>query len=58
MNGVRRTVAVFLSSGLRLWSLACLIGLRHGSVLLALPLCSSVCFFGLRFVLLALGLSV
>jgi hypothetical protein len=58
MNKVRRSVAALVSSGLRLWSLACLMGLRHGSVLVAVPLCSSVCFFSVRFVLSALGLSV
>jgi hypothetical protein len=56
MNEVRRRVAAVLSSGLRLWFAGCQIGLRHGSVFAALPLCSSACFFGLRFVLPALGL--
>ncbi|MFL9932083.1 hypothetical protein P0D88_23230 [Paraburkholderia sp. RL18-103-BIB-C] len=55
MNEARRRVAAVLSSGLRLWPAACLIGLRHGSVFVALPLCSSLCFFGLRFVLSALS---
>ena len=57
MNGVGRSVAVLLKSGSHLWSLACQIGFRHGSMLVALPLCSSVCFFGLRFVLSVLGLA-
>jgi hypothetical protein len=57
MNGVERSAAVLLGSASRLWSIACLIGLRHGSVMIALPLCSSACFFGLRFVLRVLGLS-
>jgi hypothetical protein len=58
MNKVRREVAALVSAGSRLWCLACLIGLRHGSMLVAVPLCSSVCFFSVRFVLSALGLSV
>ncbi|HZZ13330.1 MAG TPA: hypothetical protein VFE79_21800 [Paraburkholderia sp.] len=58
MNGVRRGVDALIGSARRLGSRACLIGLRHGSVLVALPLCSSVCFFGLRIVFSALGLSV
>jgi hypothetical protein len=33
------------------------VGLRYGSAFLGLPLSSSVCFFGLRFILTALGLS-
>ncbi|WP_154670899.1 hypothetical protein [Paraburkholderia dilworthii] len=57
MNGVGRSVAVLLKSGSRLWSLACLIGVRHRSMLVALPLCSSLCFFGLRLVLSVLGLA-
>jgi hypothetical protein len=55
MNAAGRGVAVLVRSGRCLWLSACLIGLRHGSVLVALPLCSSVCFLGIRFVLSALG---
>jgi hypothetical protein len=55
MKEVRRGVAALVGAGSRLWSSACMIGLRHGSVLIALPLCSSVCFFGLRFVLSTFG---
>ncbi|WP_250454155.1 hypothetical protein [Caballeronia sp. ATUFL_M2_KS44] len=58
MITVRRLIATCPECALRLWSSACLFRLRYGSGLLALPLCSSVCFFGLRLVLSAVGVSV
>ncbi|KIG09425.1 hypothetical protein [Caballeronia concitans] len=58
MNTLQRLVATYPDCALRLWSSACLFRLRYGSGLLALPLCSSVCFFGLRLVLSAVGVSV
>lgn len=57
MNRLGRRVAACLASGLRLWPSACVVGLRYGSAFMGVPLCSSVCFFGLRFILTTLGLS-
>jgi hypothetical protein len=42
---------------LRLWARACVAGHRHGALLLALPVCSSACFFLVRFALSVLNLS-
>jgi hypothetical protein len=58
MNAARRTVRALTSVGVRLWTMAWLIGLQHRPLLVALPLCSSVCFFSVRFALSALGISV
>ena len=59
MNGIRlrRGVCASLESVMRLWVSACLLGLRYRSMFVVLPLCSSVCFFGLRFALSLIGLS-
>ncbi|MDR5741291.1 MULTISPECIES: hypothetical protein [unclassified Caballeronia] len=58
MNTIRRGFSAFPDYALHLWWSACMIRLRYGSALLALPLCSSLCFFGLRFVLESAGVSV
>lgn len=42
----------------RLGSLVFLARLRYGPVLVALPLCSSMCFFAFRFVLSVYGVAV
>ncbi|MDR5815275.1 MULTISPECIES: hypothetical protein [unclassified Caballeronia] len=42
----------------QLASLVFLARLRYGSVLVALPLCSSMCFFAFRFVLSVYGVAV
>ncbi|WP_156393122.1 hypothetical protein [Burkholderia sp. Leaf177] len=55
MTRFKWTVSAFLDAGLRMWSLVCLTGLRYGPVLMALPLCSSICFFAFRFTLSAFG---
>jgi len=48
-------ITAFFEHVLRLWSLICVFGLRHGSLLVALPICSSACFLGLRFLMSVLG---
>ncbi|SDR39314.1 hypothetical protein SAMN05443245_5434 [Paraburkholderia fungorum] len=58
MNAIRRTVRALISVGVRLWTMAWLMSLQHRPLLVALPLCSSVCFFSVRFVLSTLGISV
>jgi hypothetical protein len=58
MNAFGQAITGLVASGRRLWPSACLAGLRYGSAFLGLPLCSSVCFFGLRFILTTLGVSV
>jgi hypothetical protein len=58
MTRFKCSVGAVLDAGLRLWSLICLTGLRYGPVLVALPLCSSVCFFAFRFTLSAFGVLV
>jgi len=51
-------VSAVLDASLRLWSVICLMGLRYGPMLVALPLCSSVCFFAFRYTLSAFGVLV
>lgn len=58
MNGMRRKVAACFDSVLRLWYSACVSSMHYRSVLFAVPLCTSVCFFMLRFVLSTIGVSV
>jgi hypothetical protein len=58
MTRFKCTVGAVLDASLRLWSLICLTGLRYGPLLVALPLCSSVCFFAFRFTLSAFGVLV
>ena len=43
---------------LRMQSLVCSTGLRYGSVVMTLPLLSSVCFFAFRFALSQIGAAV
>jgi hypothetical protein len=50
-------VAGSLLAVLWLWSAIRLVGLRCAAVTIGLPLCSSACLLGLRFVLMAFGLS-
>ncbi|WP_160174721.1 hypothetical protein [Caballeronia grimmiae] len=58
MNILRRGLAALPECVWHVWSSACMIRIRYGSGLFALPLCSSVCLFGLRIVLAAAGVSV
>jgi hypothetical protein len=46
-----------IRSSSRLLSSARMMGMRYGTVLMALPLCSSVCFLGVRFLLAAMGIT-
>jgi hypothetical protein len=57
MNTIRQSVAGSLLAVLWLWSAIRLVGLRCAAVTIGLPLCSSACLLGLRFVLMAFGLS-
>jgi hypothetical protein len=47
-----RAVSVHAS---RLWCLACVASHRHGALMVALPLCSSISFFAFRIALSVLG---
>ncbi|GJH16517.1 MULTISPECIES: hypothetical protein [Caballeronia] len=54
----KHMVDAALEIGSRLQSLLCFTGLRYGSVVMTLPLLSSVCFFAFRFALSRLGVPV
>ncbi|BAN26482.1 hypothetical protein [Caballeronia insecticola] len=58
MTELKHTADVAIDAALRLQNLICLARLRYGSVLMTLPLCSSMCFFAFRFALSAFGTSM
>ncbi|ACD20410.1 hypothetical protein Bphyt_6078 [Paraburkholderia phytofirmans PsJN] len=57
MNGVGRVLAGAAVYFFDRWPQASAVGLRCMSLAFGLPLFSSVCFFGLRFVLASIGLT-
>jgi hypothetical protein len=56
MNGVGRVLAGAAVYFFNRWPKVSVVGLRCMSLAFGLPLFSSVCFFGLRFVLASFGL--
>jgi hypothetical protein len=58
MKRVERWTGALRNLALRTLCLIGLYGFRYGSVLVAVPLCSSACFFAFRLVLSFFGPSV
>jgi hypothetical protein len=56
VNGISRALAGAAVYTLNRWPTLSVVGLRCATVAFGLPLFSSVCFFGLRFVLASIGL--
>jgi len=56
VNGIGRALAGAAVYFLNRWPTLSVVGMRCATLALGLPLFSSVCFFGLRFVLASFGL--